>query len=170
MANVGSSGYKWVGGGMFRNRKNRSHARDSRTRAESRPGCSIVGVARQHICEMAANGTIPSSRTGTAQTAGAMLWTSLFPPRVFRCVFYIRQINTKDATYSIPFCFGDLPSLRSQADMPFFFDGDKPILLQALQSKRYRRSGHREPMGKGGRYHGLPLSFRFRDGFQIVFF
>ncbi|HYM75632.1 MAG TPA: hypothetical protein VE377_06605 [Candidatus Dormibacteraeota bacterium] len=32
---------------------------------------------------------------------------------------------------------GDFPSLRGQADVPFFFDGDKPIFLQALQGERY---------------------------------
>jgi len=67
-----------------------------------------------------------------------------------------------------PFC--DLPSLRAQADVPFFFDGDKAIFPQALQGKRYRGSGHGERMGKGRGYHALPVSFRFRNGFQIVFF
>ena len=66
--------------------------------------------------------------------------------------------------------FGDLPSLRGQADVPFFFDGDKPIFPQALQGKRYRGPGHGQPMSKGRGYYGLPLSFRFRNGFQIVFF
>jgi hypothetical protein len=66
--------------------------------------------------------------------------------------------------------FGDLPSLRGQADVPFLFYGDKPILLQSLQGKRHRGSGQGEPMGKRRGYHGLPLSFRFRNGFQIIFF
>ena len=66
--------------------------------------------------------------------------------------------------------FGDFTSLRGQANVPFFLNGDKPIFLKPLQGKRYRGSGHGEPMGKRSRYHGLPLSLCFRDCLQIVFF
>ena len=31
-------------------------------------------------------------------------------------------------------------------------------------------AGYGEPMGKRGRYHGLPLSLCLRDGLQVILF